>query len=134
MTFTYSAAVDTDLAKVRMAIGDTSATTDAGVKPDGTNFSDEELNALITAGGSWQRGVVAALTVLANAYAAKARSVRESDYAEDLKAISGELRAQAQEWMKNIPGAWKGLISSGSSEGPVFFGTGQWGAEVEDQG
>jgi hypothetical protein len=65
---------------------------------------------------------------------AKARSVRESDYAEDLKAISGELRAQAQEWMKNMPGVWSGLISSGSSEGPVFFGTGQWGAEVEDQG
>jgi len=134
LTFTYSAAVDTDLARVRLAINDTSATTDAGVKPDGTNFTDEELNALITAGGSWQRGVVLALTVLANAYAAKARSVRESDYAEDLKAIAGELRAQAQEWMKNIPGAWKGLISSGSSEGPVFFGTEQWGAEVEDQG
>lgn len=56
-----------DLGRVRFAIGDTVA--DAGVKPDGTNFSDEELDALLTSEGSVAGAVAAALEALARMWA-----------------------------------------------------------------
>jgi len=139
MTFTYDPSLSTDLAKVRAAIGDTSDAANAGVKPDGTNFSDDELNLYINTAGSWQKAVPMVLRVLANMYAAKARSVRIGDYAEDLRQTAANLRAQAEEWEKGVGAVWTGLISwrDTDDEGDEIghmFGMKQWGADPEDYG
>lgn len=49
MTFTYDLA--TAIGQVRLAIGDTSSATGAGVRPDGTNLSDAEIAYFLTAEG-----------------------------------------------------------------------------------
>lgn len=103
MTFTYnSTSLSTDLAKVRLAIGDTSSATGAGIRPDGTNFSDEELDVFITGAASWRAAVAPILRVLANQYASAARSVRFADYAEDFTQTAAQLRKQADEWEMSI--------------------------------
>lgn len=63
MTFTYSGAPSTDKDRVRFTIRDT--TENEGPRPEGANFSDEELAALITTEGIWQRAVASALESLA---------------------------------------------------------------------
>lgn len=49
MAFTYDLA--TAIGQVRLAIGDTSSATGAGVRPDGTNLSDAEIAYFLTAEG-----------------------------------------------------------------------------------
>lgn len=63
MTFTYAGTLTTDLDKVRFYIQDTTASS--GPKPDGGNFTDEELGGLIAAEGSWGRAVAGAFEALA---------------------------------------------------------------------
>lgn len=46
MSFTYDFAVNAAISRVRLAIGD--VTRDSGVKPDGSNFSDAEILAILT--------------------------------------------------------------------------------------
>lgn len=46
MSFTYDFAVDAAVSRVRLAIGDT--VFGSGIKPDGTNFSDEEIRAILS--------------------------------------------------------------------------------------
>lgn len=99
MTFTYDGTVlTTDLAKVRMALGDTSSATGEGIRPDGSNFTDEELAVFIDATDTWRSAVVQALRVLANQYAAAARSIQFADFKEDFTRAAAEYRKQAQEW------------------------------------
>lgn len=104
MSFTYSLSDNTG--KVRLAIGDTTSTTGAGVRPDGTNFSDEELAVFIAtataAGGTWRNAVAPVLRVLANQYAAAARSLQFADYREDFTQTAAALRAQAANWEQGI--------------------------------
>ena len=63
MGFTYKGTLATDLDKVRFHLGDT--TWDNGPRPADANFSDDELNGLIEAEGSWQRAVAAGFEALA---------------------------------------------------------------------
>lgn len=46
MTFTYIGDLSTDLDEIRFTIGDT--TSGSGVKPDLSNYSDEEIAGLLT--------------------------------------------------------------------------------------
>lgn len=46
MSFTYDFATDAAVSRLRLAIGD--VTRDSGVKPDGSNFSDAEILAVLT--------------------------------------------------------------------------------------
>lgn len=69
MTFTYAGDLSTDLDKVRFYIQDTSS--GAGPKPDGTNFTDEELGGLITLEGSVGRAVAGAFEALAALWSAR---------------------------------------------------------------
>lgn len=50
MSFTYDFAVNAAISRVRLAIGD--VTRDSGVKPDGSNFSDAEILAVLTETGN----------------------------------------------------------------------------------
>lgn len=107
MTFTYSSTnLSTDLAKVRLAIGDTSSSSGRGIKPDGSNFSDEELAIYIAtataAGQTWRSAVGPVLRVLANQYAAAARATTIGPVSEDLKETARALREQARDWERSI--------------------------------
>ena len=105
MSFIYdSTDLSTDLARVRLAIGDT--TQDAGVRPDGTNFSDQELELFIdaatSAGGTWRNAVPSVLRILANQYAAAAKVSEDQDVREDLTRTAASLRDQAKDFESTI--------------------------------
>jgi hypothetical protein len=65
MTFTYDFATNAVISRIRLAVGD--VTLGTGIKPDGTNFSDEEITAILTqAGGDIGAATYIFLKSLAN--------------------------------------------------------------------
>ena len=102
MSFTYVGDLSTDLDRTRFHINDT--VEDAGPRPSDGNFSDAELNGLITSEGSWQSAVGAALERLGNewlrypSFKADGLSLNRSDIAK------GYLK-QAEQWRKQFPQA-----------------------------
>lgn len=78
MTFTYT--LTTDIGKLRLKLGD--HTSGAGLRPDGTNFTDEELQVWLTEGGSVDFALLLACETLAREWSSSADlgvgSVRES--------------------------------------------------------
>ena len=97
MAFTYS--LSTDLGKVRLAIGDTVNGT--GPRPNGANFSDEEINVYLTpalaAGNSYGRAVSQLLRLLANEWTSKA-SISIGEYRVDYNNVAANYRTAAAEW------------------------------------
>src|SRR4030067_1845791 len=69
MAFTYLGTLATNRDKVRFYTGDTSNAPDVGIKPGGYNFSDAEIDGLVTAEGTWQRAVAAVYEALAALFA-----------------------------------------------------------------
>lgn len=130
MTFTYSATnLSTDLAKLRLAIGDT--TSGAGPRPNAANFSDEELSvflAAIPSGGTWRNAVAPVLRVLANQYAAEAKRVNDPEVAEDLTQTARELRQQAADWESSITALGGTAATGAMTAGVVTYGS--WVYEV----
>ena len=114
MAFTYR--LSTDLGKTRLAIGDT--TNGGGPRPDGANFSDEEINVYLTpviaAGYSYGRAVSQLLRLLANEWAGKA-SISIGEYRVDYNTIAANYRAAAAEWerMTDASGAQTAGIAVG---------------------
>lgn len=100
MTFTY--VLTESVGQIRLEIGDTDSATDAGVKPTGANFSDEELTYFYEAeSSSVLRASARACEVLARMYAAAAEDVRIRDYsidttkkAEFFQKLAADLRAR----------------------------------------
>lgn len=124
MAFTYSATnLSSNLAKVRLAIGDT--TSGAGPRPDGSNFSDEELNVFITdvlaAGGTWRNAVAPVLRILANQYAAAAKATKDAELSEDLTQTAAVLRQQAAAYEGSITLAGA-AASGGFTAGVITYG------------
>lgn len=95
-TYTYTGDLLTDLDRVRFNIGDT--VEDAGPKPEDGNFTDAEINGLVTIEGSWQRAVAAAFETLASLWArhtnftAEGMSASQSDIAKQYAASAIEWR------------------------------------------
>lgn len=67
MAFTYLGDLSTNREKLRFYIQDT--TVDSGPRPGGTNFSDAELDGLITTEGGWRKAVAGAYETLAAEWA-----------------------------------------------------------------
>jgi hypothetical protein len=97
MAFTYR--LSTDLGKTRLAIGDT--VSGAGPRPEGANYSDEEINVYLTpviaAGYSYGRAVVQLLRLLANEWAGRA-NISIGEYKVEYSATATNFRAAAAEW------------------------------------
>lgn len=134
MSFTYSSTnLSSNLARVRLAIGDTTSGT--GPRPDGSNFTDEELSVFITdavaAGGTWRNAVPPILRILANQYAAAAKKTDDAEISEDLTQTSRELRQQAKEFEANITSA--GAAASGGLTAGVLT-LGSYMYEVQSDG
>jgi hypothetical protein len=66
MTFTYAGTLVTDLDYIRFQINDKVASS--GPLPTGANFTDEEINGLLTIEGTKQRTVAALFEMLASTW------------------------------------------------------------------
>lgn len=135
MTFTYdSTDLSTDLAKVRLAIGDTDSSD--GILPDGSNLSDEEINAYLGLYDIWQEAVAPLLRIVAARYSRLANT-RIGDYSETYSNVADAMRQAADDWEDKERSLWANIISyhgtdeDGDDIGHMFGKT-QWGADVED--
>jgi len=98
MAFTYTDTLLTDRDKVRFEIGDT--ITSSGPRPYGStnsNFSDNEIAAVVTAEGGWAQAAARLCEVLAREWTAEAGRVGMADYSEDYTARADGFRKQAQD-------------------------------------
>jgi hypothetical protein len=121
MSFTYDLSSSDEqrlnIAQVRLELGDT--TFNAGVKPDGTNFSDEELASWLTAEGDHvMRSVARACGALARMWSNKA--------SESVGALRVDYGKIAGDWAKRASelGTDYGVTGSG-------FGFGVASARVD---
>ena len=130
MAFTYR--LSTDLGKTRLAIGDT--VNGAGPRPEGANYSDEEINVYLTpaiaAGYSYGRAVVQLLRLLANEWAGKA-NISIGEYKVEYSATAASFRAAAAEW-ERITDASGAQTAGGISTGRMILSNSVY--EVTDAG
>lgn len=82
MTWTYR--IGTDIGKVRLQLGDD--TESSGVRPDGSNFTDEEIQTYLDREGSVMRAVAGLCETLALQYARMA-DIRVGPRSESLSQI-----------------------------------------------
>lgn len=137
--------LSTDVGKLRMMVSDIAIfDTNAGARPDGTFYADEELQVFIDIAGSWKRAVSLVLRALASAYA-RVSIVQEMDgRKEDNTKISGLLQDAASKWDEQIDKLSE-LNAAGSTDtvswsdcfgldsaSPRIFGIKQYGAHVLD--
>lgn len=100
MPSTYD--LTTDIGKIRLALGDNNFASGRGVKPDYSNFTDEELQIFLTAEGTVGRATAAACEALATAWGtvtditvgARSESLSKvaahyGNYAAKLRAVHG---------------------------------------------
>lgn len=66
MAFTYLGDLSTTRDQVRFYLQDTAE--NSGPKPSDANFSDAEIDGLLTSEGSWQKAVAAGFETLASAW------------------------------------------------------------------
>jgi hypothetical protein len=95
MTFTYAGTLTTDLDKVRFYIQDT--TSSSGPKPDGVNFTDAELNGLLTTEGSVGRAVAACFETLAAVWRTRYNFTSDGQNFQRA-AVADGFQALADQW------------------------------------
>lgn len=98
MAFTYDLdTADADrllISKVRLEIGDT--VLNNGVKPDSSNFSDEEILVLLDReGDDFKRACAALLSILSNMWSGVA-NIQVGPRREDLSQVSKQYSARAK--------------------------------------
>lgn len=115
MAFTYDDTLATDRDKVRFWVQDTCK--DSGPRPGDSNFSDAEINGLVTTYGSWQRAVYAALTILANAWRRYPNFRTESGFSLNRTDIANGYQKAAADWATQygIPTALRGSTAGYAS-------------------
>ena len=102
MAFTYIGDLSTNRDKVRSYLRDTSS--DLGPLPIDNNFSDAELDGLITAEGSWQRAVAGGFETLASAWR-RYPSHQADGLRFDGSDIANGYAESAKEWRKRYGGS-----------------------------
>ena len=111
MAFTYDDTLADDRAKVRFHLQDT--VENSGPKPSDANFTDAEIDGLVTLAGSWQRAVVAGFRALASAWG-KYADLTEGPHKESLSQVAARYQAQAQEWANKygeaVPARVAGIV------------------------
>ncbi|NIQ08547.1 MAG: hypothetical protein GWO23_02200 [Gammaproteobacteria bacterium] len=95
--FDYDDTLATDKDKVRFFIGD--KVQDKGPLPQGENFSDDEINGLITSEGSWEAAVAAAFETLAAKWVTLP-SFQADNFSISRSHIAKNFQAQAELWRK----------------------------------
>lgn len=103
MTFTYSGTLTDNTEWVRFTIGDTVSA--AGPRPGSTsNYTDEEIDAVITDAGTKGRAAAFLCETLATEWAAYAGSVSMADYSENLTARADYFMKRAADLRKQYGG------------------------------
>ena len=95
MTLTYVGDLSTDLDKIRFHIGDTAAS--AGPLPSAGNFTDAELNGLLSSAGSVNNAVSAAMAAIASRWSSYA-NITVGPRKEEYAAIADSWRKQQADW------------------------------------
>lgn len=113
MAFTYNVSNNTGL--MRLELGDTNE--GAGIKPNGGNFSDEELGVWLTREGSVMRACAAACEALARAWA----SVADTS-AGPLSESGGAVAAKWSEQAKALRAQFGYGASDADYAGGAFIG------------
>ena len=99
--------------QVQLYIGD--STVDAGARPDGRNFSIDEINEFISQGVSLTGSVIVGLITLASEWSAFAVTSSEADVRFDAKDTAKKFRDQADYFKLNpIP-----LLGTGTRTIPL---------------
>ena len=108
MSFSYSDDIATDRDRVRFNIRDVEF--DEGPLPAAANFSNEEIDGLVTIEGTWQRATAAAFEALASAWA-----VHPTFFADGMSSsqshIAQRYDAEAKRWRQMY--GYGGASSSG---------------------
>jgi hypothetical protein len=104
MFLTYS--LSTSRGKVRFFLGDT--VIDRGPRPDKRNFTDEEIDYLLTAAGSLTKAVAAGFEILASEWTSYNLSEREGDVDFDAKGLADVYAKRAREWQTKVDEADSG--------------------------
>lgn len=108
MAFSY--VLSTDVGKVRLEIGDTTA--GAGVRPDGTNLTDAEVEYFLAQEGSVGRAVARACEVLATLWAGVA-DLTVGPRREALGSVAQRYADRAQRLRRQHGGAEVGALAVG---------------------
>lgn len=95
MTFTYLGTLATDLDTIRFEIQDT--VENSGIKPNGGNFTDEEINGVLAGEGNVNRTVANLYERLATAWSIKANT-QVGARREDLGKIADNFRKLGQDY------------------------------------
>lgn len=135
MSFSYSTALTTSRDKVRFFIGDT--TVNSGPKPSGGNFTDQEIDAVVTMEGSWHKAAALLLRTLASLWMNEATTVKIGPYSVTYTDRAKMYEQKAAEVESKMASSIAGLISfhgtnSTGDEIGHMFGKTQWGAAPED--
>lgn len=101
MSFTYIGDLSTNRDKVRFYIHDT--TENAGPLPGGANYTDAEIDALITQASTWQRAVAVAFDALAGAWAAYS-DITVGPRREALSQVAERYARLAADWRRRYGG------------------------------
>jgi len=98
MAFTYIGDLSTDRDRVRFAIQDT--VTGSGPKPSDGNFTDGEIDGLLTDFGSWQRAVYSAFMALATSWRRYPSFRTESGFSLSRSHIADGYVKMGEDWAK----------------------------------
>lgn len=109
MTFTYD--LTTDVGKLRMEIGDTSAEAQQGVMPGGANLTDEELQYLLDREGSVGRATAAACEALSRAWS-RVANVQSGPFREELGSVARHWADRGQELRRQYGGGAATTVTS----------------------
>lgn len=96
MAFTYNDNLSADRDKVRFQLQDTCE--GGGPKPNDGNFTDAEIDGLVSTYGSWTRAVYAGLLILATAWRRYPDFRTESGFSLSRTDIADGYAAQAKDW------------------------------------
>ena len=106
MAFTYLGTLATDRDKVRFYLGDT--VENSGPEPSGGNFSDAEVDGLVTTEGSWQKAVAAGFEILAGQW---------SQYVDTAIGPRRQSYSQTAKGYENLAKTWRRRSGSSSVGG-----------------
>ena len=98
MAFTYIGDLSTNRDRVRFWVQDT--ISGSGPKPSDGNFTDAEIDGMVTAFGTWQRAVDAALMALASSWRRFPDFRTESGFSLNRTDIADGFHKQAMDWAK----------------------------------
>lgn len=108
MTFTY--APDTDLGKIRLYLGDT--TEGHGVKPNGENFTDEEISEVMDMQDDHIQRTVAALCEILSVQFSSLVDTTVGPRVEELSQASEAYQARAQSLFETYGGGFSAFSVS----------------------